>query len=462
MKFLRDQLDMVEPHFEKGGKLEKLYPLYEAQDTFLFSPGETVKGSTHVRDSLDLKRMMITVVIALGPCILMALYNTGYQANLAIAEAATEAGKPAEDLKLGGWRPWLMDLAGIQYRFDSVEELGSFYAPGLSNLLWCMLHGALYFFPVYIVCMAAGGTCELIFSIVRGHEINEGFLVTGMLFPLTLPPNIPLWQVAIGIIFGVVVGKEIFGGTGRNFLNPALTARAFLYFAYAPDISGGSVWTAANSRVIQDGVIKYDGYSGATALNAFAEGVTVNEAGVLDMTAKFSDTLNGGETMVTLSNQLTWWDAFIGNCHGSMGETSVLACLLGAGLLIFMGIGSWRIMAGVVGGAVGLSLIFYLLPSETIPMLGVAPWWHLVVGGFAFGTVFMATDPVSASMTEHGKWIYGVVIGATTIMVRSINPAFPEGIMLAILFGNTLAPLIDFYVVQANVKRREKRVATDG
>lgn len=461
MKFLRDQLDKVEPHFEKGGKLEKLYPLYEAQDTFLFSPGETAEGGTHVRDSLDLKRMMITVVLALGPCILMALYNTGYQANLAIAQAATAANVPAESLQLGGWRPWLMDLVGIPYRFDSAEELGTFYSPGLANLFWCMVHGALYFLPVYIVCMAAGGICELIFSIVRGHEINEGFLVTGMLFPLTLPPNIPLWQVAVGIIFGVVVGKEIFGGTGRNFLNPALTARAFLYFAYAPDISGGNVWTGVNSKVLEDGALKFDGYSGATALNAFAEGAEVND-GVLQMSAKFSDTLNGGETNVDLVNQLTWFDAFIGNCHGSMGETSVLACLLGAGLLIFMGIGSWRIMSGVLAGAVGLSLVFYLLDVESMPMLSVAPWWHLVIGGLAFGLVFMATDPVSASMTEHGKWIYGILIGAITIMVRAINPAFPEGIMLAILFGNTFAPLIDFYVVQANVKRRQKRVAADG
>lgn len=461
MKFLRDQLDKFEPLFTKGGKLEKLYPLYEAKDTFLFSPGETATGNTHVRDSLDLKRMMITVVIALGPCILMALYNTGYQANLAIAQAATEANVPAESLRLGGWRPWLMDLLHVPYRFDSPEQLGTFYSPGLTNFFLCLLHGAFYFIPVYIVCMAAGGTCELIFSIVRGHEINEGFLVTGMLFPLTLPPNIPLWQVAIGIIFGVVVGKEIFGGTGRNFLNPALTARAFLYFAYAPNISGGNVWTGINSRVLQDGVFKFDGYSGATALNAFAEGRTVSPEGVLQMSAKFSDTLNGGETVVELANQLTWWDAFIGNCHGSMGETSVLCCLLGAGLLIFMGIGSWRIMTGTVLGAVGLSLIFYLLKSESIPMLNVAPWWHLVVGGFAFGTVFMATDPVSASMTEHGKWIYGILIGAITIMVRAVNPAFPEGIMLAILFGNSLAPLIDYYVLQANIKRRERRVAVD-
>lgn len=462
MKFLRDQLDKVEPLFNKGGKLEKLYPLYEAKDTFLFVPGETATGGTHVRDSLDLKRMMITVVLALGPCILMALYNTGYQANLAIAQSATEANVDADSLQLGGWRPWLMDLAGIKYRFDSVEELGSFYSPGFVNLFLCILHGALYFIPVYAVCMAAGGTSELLFSIVRGHEINEGFLVTGMLFPLTLPPNIPLWQVAVGIIFGVVVGKEIFGGTGRNFLNPALTARAFLYFAYAPDISGGNVWTAVNSKVLQDGAYKFDGYSGATALNAFADGQKVGPNGALEMSAKFSDTLNGGETVVSMTNQLTWFDAFVGNCHGSMGETSVLACLLGAGLLIFMGIGSWRIMTGCVGGAVGLSLIFYLLDVESMPMLSVAPWWHLVIGGFAFGTVFMATDPVSASMTEHGKWIYGILIGATTIMVRAINPAFPEGIMLAILFGNTLAPLIDFYVVQANVKRREKRVAGDG
>ncbi|MDB4794305.1 NADH:ubiquinone reductase (Na(+)-transporting) subunit B [Pirellulaceae bacterium] len=461
MKFLREQLDSVEPHFLKGGKLEKLYPLYEAKDTFLFSPGETAEGNTHVRDSLDLKRMMITVVLALGPCILMALYNTGYQANLVIAEVATEANVPAESLQLGGWRSWVMDLVGVKYRFDTVEELGSFYTPGLANFLLCVLHGALYFFPVYIVCMAAGGIVELIFSIVRGHEINEGFLVSGILFPLTLPPTIPLWQVAVGIVFGVVVGKEIFGGTGRNFLNPALTARAFLYFAYAPDISGGNVWTAVNSKVLQDGAYKFDGYSGATALNAFADGAKVSDAGVLQMTGKFSDSLNGGEVAVQLSNSMTWFDAFIGNCHGSMGETSVLACLLGAGLLIFMGIGSWRIMTGCLAGAIGLSLIFYLFQSESMPILGIPPWWHLVVGGFAFGTVFMATDPVSAAMTDHGKWIYGVLIGATTIMVRSINPAFPEGIMLAILFGNTLAPLIDFYVVQANINRRQKRVSDD-
>jgi len=459
VKFLRDKLDEAAPHFEEGGKLEVLYPLYEAKDTFLFSPGEVAIGNTHVRDSLDLKRMMITVVLALGPCILMAFYNTGYQANLAIAEAADAAKVSAGSLQLGGWRPWLMDLAQIPYRFDSPEELGSFYSPGFLNLLICMLHGALYFLPVYAVCMAAGGTVELIFSIVRKHEINEGFLVSGMLFPLTLPPNIPLWQVAVGIIFGVVVGKEIFGGTGRNFLNPALTARAFLYFAYAPDISGGNVWTAVNSKVLQDGAYKFDGYSGATALNAFADGGKVTDAGVLEMSGKFTDKLNGGEVSVELASQLTWFDAFVGNCHGSMGETSVLACLLGAGLLIFMWIGSWRIMSGCVAGAMGLSLIFYMLPSEAIPMLGVAPWWHMVIGGFAFGTVFMATDPVSAAMTEQGKWIYGLLIGATTIMVRAINPAFPEGIMLAILFGNTLAPLIDFYVVQANVKRRQKRVA---
>jgi Na+-transporting NADH:ubiquinone oxidoreductase subunit B len=460
VKFLRDQLDKVEPLFEKGGKLEKLYPLYEAKDTFLFSPGETATGNTHVRDSLDLKRMMITVVLALGPCILMALYNTGYQANLAIAQAATEANVPADQLQLGGWRPWLMDLAGFHFRYDSQEELGSFYSPGLVNFILCMIHGALYFLPVYAVCMAAGGTAELIFSIVRGHEINEGFLVTGMLFPLTLPPNIPLWQVAVGIIFGVVVGKEIFGGTGRNFLNPALTARAFLYFAYAPDISGGNVWTAVNSKILQNGSYKFDGYSGATALNAFAEGGAVNN-GTLEMSAKFNDKLNGGEIAVEFTNQLTWFDAFVGNCHGSMGETSVLACLLGAGLLIFMGIGSWKIMTGVVSGALVLSFIFYTAASEASPMLGVAPWWHLVIGGFAFGTVFMATDPVSAAMTDLGKWIYGILIGATTIMVRAINPAFPEGIMLAILFGNTLAPLIDFYVVQANVKRRQKKGADD-
>jgi Na+-transporting NADH:ubiquinone oxidoreductase subunit B len=323
-----------------------------------------------------------------------------------------------------------MDLLGIDY----TAPRGGFLS--LGSILPCLIHGALYFLPAYLVTMIAGGICEVIFSVVRRHEINEGFLVTGMLFPLTLPAHIPLWQVAIGIIFGVVVGKEIFGGTGRNFLNPALTARAFLYFAYPKQISGNAVWTAV------------DGYTGATALGAIAQAPSGESIGAI---------VSG---MDKVAAGTTWWDCFIGNIQGSMGETSAIACLIGAAILIYSRIGSWRIMAGVTIGMVTFSSLLWILPVGAEPVYNIPPWWHLVVGGFAFGTVFMATDPVSASMTQTGKWIYGGLIGFMTVLVRSINPAFPEGIMLAILFGNVFAPLIDYFVVQSNIKRRMARYAT--
>ncbi len=289
-----------------------------------------------------------------------------------------------------------------------------------------MLHGGLYFLPVYFVCVMAGGIWEVVFAIFRKHEINEGFLVTSMLFPLTLPPAIPLWQVALGISFGVVIGKEVFGGTGKNFLNPALTARAFLYFAYPAQITGNAVWTAA------------DGFTSATPLGALAAAPVEQGIGVV-------------------TDNLTWLQAFLGNMPGSMGETSTLACLIGAVILIGTGIGSWQIMAAVAAGGMGLSTLFWMTGSDTNALFDLPPYWHLVIGGFAFGTVFMATDPVSAAMTSTGKWIYGILIGAMTILIRVINPAYPEGIMLAILFGNTMAPLIDYFVVQANIKRRKAR-----
>ncbi|MFT5526364.1 MAG: Na+-transporting NADH:ubiquinone oxidoreductase subunit B [Pirellulaceae bacterium] len=403
MQFLRNWLDYLEPTFKEGGKLEKLYPLYEALDTFLYTPGEITKTSSHVRDSLDLKRMMVLVVLALGPCVLMALYNTGLQANLAISSSEEVA-------VFSGWRGQIVQALGCGFNANSV----------LDN----MVHGAMYFLPVYIVCMTAGGIWEVIFSIVRKHEVNEGFLVTGLLFPLTLPPTIPLWQVALGISFGVVIGKEVFGGTGKNFLNPALTARAFLYFAYPGQITGDSVWTAA------------DGFSGATPLGALAAATPVQGMSVVSE---------------------TWGQAFFGNMQGSMGETSTLACLLGAAILIGVGIGSWKIMLAVTAGAVGLSTVFWMIGSDSNALFALPPYWHLVIGGFAFGTVFMATDPVSAAMTDTGQWVYGILIGVMTILIRVINPAFPEGIMLAILFGNTMAPLIDYYVIQSNVKRRKAR-----
>ena len=400
MKPVRNFLDKIHPHFVSGGKFSKFYPIYEMIDTFLYTPGEVTKGASHVRDSLDLKRMMTTVAFALGPCILMAIYNTGYQANSALASLGLSQPE--------GWRALFMMALGVN--FDS------------GNIISNLVHGALYFVPIFLVTNIVGGLCETIFSIIRKHEINEGFLVTGLLFPLTLPPTIPLWQVALGIAFGVVIGKEVFGGTGKNFLNPALTARAFLFFAYPAEISGDAVWTAV------------DGFSGATPLAIAAV-----------------DGLSG------LHSQVSWLQAFIGTIPGSMGETSTLACLMGAGILVVSGIGSWRIMLSMLIGGFAMSALLCFIGSETNPMFSITPEWHFVLGGFAFGMVFMATDPVSASMTQKGKWVYGFLIGVMSIVVRSLNPAFPEGVMLSILFGNIFAPLIDYYVVQATIKRRQAR-----
>lgn len=400
MQILRQFLDAQHKHFAHGGKLEKLYPLYEAIDTFIYSPGQVATGSVHVRDALDLKRLMITVALALAPAILMALFNTGYQANLALE------GMGATSIE--GWRGVI--FSGLGFGIDSGDILSNF------------VHGALYFVPIFIVTQIAGGFWEVLFASVRKHEVNEGFLVTGLLFPLTLPATIPLWQVAIGISFGVVVGKELFGGTGKNFLNVALLSRAYLYFAYPAQISGDLVWVAA------------DGYSGATALGQAAAG-----------------------GMAQLAENFNFMDAFVGFIPGSMGETSALACLLGSFYLIATGIGSWRIMLSVVAGAVGFTLLLNAVGSDTNAMFSVTPLWHLVIGGFAFGTVFMATDPVTASMTLKGQYFYGALIGFMTILIRVINPAFPEGIMLAILFSNLFAPLIDYFVVNSNIKRRELR-----
>ncbi|GAB4156667.1 MAG: NADH:ubiquinone reductase (Na(+)-transporting) subunit B [Planctomycetaceae bacterium] len=407
MKPLRRFLDRIRPKFEKGGKFDRLYPLYEAADTFLYTPGEVTQEPSHVRDGLDMKRMMSIVVVALLPCVCMALWNTGYQANSALATMNIDSPE--------GWRAGLVTSLGGGFNPDSIWD--------------CLLHGAVYFIPVYFVSMAVGGMWEVIFSCVRKHDINEGFLVTGLLFPLTLPPTIPLWQVALGISFGVVFGKEVFGGTGKNFLNPALTARAFLYFAYPAAMTGDAIWIAV------------DGMSGATPLGQLA---TADVAVGMDAIS------------------VTWSQAFLGTIPGSMGETSTLACLFGALILILTGIGSCRIMVGVLLGGVVFSWLFYgigMVASDqlTNPMFQMPPWWHFTVGGFAFGLVFMATDPVSAAMTQTGQWFYGFLIGAMTILIRVINPAFPEGIMLAILFGNVFAPVIDSMVLWANIRRRKRR-----
>ena len=447
MKPLRKILDKAESHFQKGGKLERLFPVYEAIDTFLYTPGHITHAASHVRDGMDLKRMMSLVIVALIPCIYMAMWNTGRQANLALvnqAQLGTFAGSPSgEQGELTAEQQTLLD-SGKPIPAEEAEELAHQAGwrgwileatTGINPDSWFanIWHGALFFIPVYLVTMIVGGTCEAIFSLVRGHEINEGFLVTGMLFPLTLPPTIPLWQVGLGIAFGVVVGKEVFGGTGKNFLNPALTARAFLYFAYATEMSGEKVWNAAANVP----ALLADGYTSATTLN------TLNVQGS------------------TLADKtVTWWQAFLGTADGSMGETSTLACLIGAAILIAVGVGSWRIMLACVIGLVGTSLVLAAMADETTTAMWELPFWdHLVLGGFAFGAVFMATDPVSASMTRTGMWWYGILIGFMTMIIRAVNGAFAEGIMLAILFGNVFAPLIDYFVIQANIKRRLARDA---
>jgi Na+-transporting NADH:ubiquinone oxidoreductase subunit B len=401
---LRRLLDRLEPQFHKGGKLERMYPLYEALDTFLYTPGSVTTAPSHVRDAADMKRIMSLVVIALTGTIAMALYNTGLQAHLAI-----EAGSQPLDT----WQTALMQRMDV---------------PFASSDLWaCVIHGSLYFLPVMLVTYAVGGAWEGLFAQVRRHEINEGFLVTGMLIPLTLPPAIPLWQVALGTSYGVVIGKEIFGGTGMNILNPALTARAFLFFAYPAEISG-NVWVAARTTAETP-----DAYTGATMLAAATDGGT----------AALGD--------------FTFWQAFIGTIPGSMGETSALACLAGALLLIVTGVGSWRIMAAVTIGTAATAMALNAIGSTTNPFFDVPFWWHMVLGGWAFGTVYMATDPVTAAQTNAGRWIFGILIGVLAILIRVVNPAYPEGMMLAILFMNVFAPTIDYFVVRANVRRRRAR-----
>ncbi len=393
MKFLLDQLEKVKPLFMPGGKLEKLYPLYEAKDTFLFTPGEVTDRPPHVRGALDTKRMMITVVLALIPCILFGIYNAGHQYNIV----------------------------------NQIPDTG---------FLDHFTRGAIIVLPIIIVSYAVGGTLELLFCIIRRHEINEGFLVTGMLFPLTLPPTIPLWQVAVGIAFGVVIGKEIFGGTGFNVLNPALTARAFLFFAYPSEITGDNIWT-----VVKDSENVVDGFTGATPLGLAA----VAPEGV-DIVEYLKDA------------GFDWWTMAGGLSGGSIGETAFLACLIGAAVLIISGIGSWRIMTGCVIGLFLGSSLLNLMPEDTFHPFTQLPFhYHLVFGGFAFGAVFMATDPVSSSATLKGKWIYGIMIGLLTVTIRVANPAFPGGVMLAILFMNVMAPVIDHFVLQAHIKSRRKK-----
>jgi Na+-transporting NADH:ubiquinone oxidoreductase subunit B len=391
-------LDSVEHHFHEGGKFEKYYALYEVFDTFLYAPDTVTKSTAHVRDGVDLKRIMITVWLATFPAMFYGMYNLGVNAT-----EVMPAGYAVE-----GWRGWLIDLLG---GYDA------------GNLWHCFWYGAVFFIPIYVTTFLVGIAWEILFAIKRGHEVNEGFFVTSILFALICPPDIPLWQVALGISFGVVIGKEVFGGTGKNFLNPALTGRAFLYFAYPAQLSGDGVWVAV------------DGYTGATPLSVVAS-----------------------DGVQAMADQWSWWDAFVGAIPGSIGETSTLAILIGMVVLLLTRVASWRIILGVFLGMFIFSSFLNWVGSESNPAFAMPWYWHLVTGGFAFGMVFMATDPVSAAMTDTGKLWFGILIGVMTVLIRVVNPAFPEGIMLAILFANLFAPLIDHFVVQANIKRRLARV----
>ncbi len=394
MSALRNLIDKQKPLFEKGGKLEQFHYGFEALETFLYTPNHTtgIKG-THIKDAIDLKRMMMTVVVALVPALLFGIYNVGHMHYIATGQEAT--------------------------------------------FLQKILLGSEVVLPVVIVAYTVGGLIEGVFAIIRKHPINEGFLVTGMLIPLIMPPTIPLWQVALATVFAVVIAKEVFGGTGMNVLNVAMTARAFLYFAYPTDMSG-DVWYFLNGE-------KYaDGFTSATALGLSAE-TTVAE-GTQTVTATL-DSVNQG--------MFEFWNMFMGFIPGSIGETSTLMALIGAIILIATGVGSWKIIVSVFGGALAMGYLLNLGGANEF--MNMPAYYHWVMGGLAFGAVFMATDPVSAAHTESGKWVYGALIGIITVIIRVLNPAYPEGIMLAVLFMNVFAPLIDHFVIQANKKRRLQR-----
>ncbi len=401
MQFLRNIFDNLRPNFEEGGKFEKYYKGFEAMETFAFTPGHTSHKGAHIRDAIDLKRTMFLVVIAMVPALLFGMWNTGHQYYLSIGE-----------------------LTGL--------------GEGLIDKL---IFGAIRVLPIVVVSYAVGLGIEFAIAIKNNHSVNEGYLVSGMLIPLVLPSEIPLWMVAVATAFAVVIGKEVFGGTGMNILNPALTARAFLFFAYPTKMSGNAVWIPQES-----GMAGVDGYTGETLLSQAYNAPTGTEFGTLAYDA-------AGQQYGSLAD--TMWASFWGWIPGSIGETSVFAILLGAAILIFTGIGSWRIMLSFLVGGLTMSLIFNAWGANSF--MSVHPLQQLMMGSFMFGMVFMATDPVSAAQTTMGKWIYGFLAGFLGIMIRVFNPAYPEGIMMAILFMNVMAPLIDHYVVEANINRRLKR-----
>ena len=390
MKRLRELIDKIKPNFEKGGKFEKLHSTFDAFETFLFVPNRVTRSGSHIRDSLDLKRVMIVVVVALLPALLFGMYNTGLQ----------------------------------HFRAMGVAD---------ASVWTCFWFGFLKVLPIIIVSYVVGLGIEFISAQIRGHEVNEGFLVSGMLIPMVMPVDIPLWMVAVATAFAVIIGKEVFGGTGMNVFNPALLARAFIFFGYTPYISGEKVWVVG----LTNGTGVVDGYSGATPLTDAASAV------------------------LTKADQVQWThgapiDWFLGTIPGCIGETSTLAILIGAVILLWTGIASWRIMLSVFAGGYLTGLLFNLIGANAY--MDIPAYYHLIIGGFAFGAVFMATDPVTASQTNTGKFIYGFLIGFLAVMIRVLNPGYPEGMMLAILFMNAVAPLIDYYVVQANIRRRNRRL----
>ena len=414
MKFLDDLIhNKIKPHFEKGGKFEKFYYAFEAGESFHFVTDKRTDTGAHVRDSVDLKRMMVTVILALIPCFIFGTWNVGYQQLL--------------------YNDYYAALAN-----DSSLTLAAFKSSYSTPLVGALIQGLGKVLPLMIVVYATGGTIEAIFAVIRKHEINEGFLVSGFLITLIMPPTIPLWQAAISTAFGVVIGKEVFGGTGMNILNPALTARAFCFFAYAKDMSGDQVWVAPNELLVLNGIgnpdlfLKHDAITAATPLGNAALGHDI--PAVMDL--------------------------FLGLIPGSIGETSALCCLIGAAILIISGVGSWRTMAGTLIGGLVITAFFAVLPQaarDHYPILNYGAINHIFMGGFMFGLVFMCTDPVSSAATNTGKWIFGLLTGILAMTIRCVNPAYPEGMMLAILFMNVFAPLIDHYVVGASVKRRLAR-----
>lgn len=387
MSSLRRFVDKIKPNFEKGGKFAALQSTFEAFETFLFVPNHVTQKGSHIRDAMDMKRTMIVVVLALVPAILLGMWNTGYQNALALGLERT-----------------------VLLNFGS---------------------GFLKVFPIIVVSYVVGLGVEFLFAQIRHHEVSEGYLVSGILVPLVIPVDTPLWMVAVATVFAVIIGKEVFGGVGMNILNPALTARAFLFFAYPTFMSGDKVWI--HGLIYGKGVV--DGFSGATALGQAA----VNDPQILN----------------TTGDPMTGMDMFLGLIPGSIGETSTLAILIGAAFLIFTGVGSWKIIFSVFAGGTVMGLILNAFGGNAL--MEIPFWQHLMLGGFAFGAVFMATDPVSAAQTERGKWIYGFLIGILAIIIRVLNPAFPEGVMLAILLMNVFAPLIDHYIIESHIKKRLKR-----